>query len=108
LVVCDDVTRFVARPISSIADYRYFVTYSGVRLPLKLVNPLQEAELENRNTYIRAQFDAQERLITVEKIVYGDVELVHHYDYHPNGALKAARITMDDSTAVLDFTTEDH
>ncbi|MBI4723575.1 MAG: hypothetical protein HY765_00655 [Rhodomicrobium sp.] len=84
-------------------EYRYFVTYSGVKLPLRLVNQLDAAELENRNTYIRAQFDGQERLIAVEKFVYGEVELAHRYDYHPNGALKAAHITMDDDTTVLEF-----
>ena len=43
-------------------DFRYFVSYSGVKLPLRLVDPLEEAELENRNTYIRAEFDERERV----------------------------------------------
>lgn len=83
--------------------YRYFVTYSGVKLPLKLVDPLQAAGLSNRNTYFRAEYDDQERLIAVEKIVYGEVEMAHRYDYHPNGALKAAHVTMDGDTVVMEF-----
>jgi hypothetical protein len=85
------------------ADYRYFVTYSGVKLPLRLVNQIQPLELENRNTYIRAQFDDQDRLVAVEKLVYGEVELAHRYEYQPDGALKAAHITMDGETTVMDF-----
>lgn len=89
------------------AQYRYFVTYSGVKLPLRLVNPLQEADLKNRNTYIRAQFDDQERLIAVEKLVYGEVELVHRYEYDQQGALKTAHITMDGETTAISFAGED-
>jgi hypothetical protein len=85
------------------ARYRYFASYSGVKLPLKLINPIQEAGLKNRNTYIRASFDAQERLIELEKYVYGQVELHHRYDYNSEGALRAAYITMDGETAVIDF-----
>ncbi len=85
------------------ADYRYFVTYSGVKLPLRLVNQIQPLELENRNTYIRAQFDGQDRLVAVEKLVYGEVELAHRYEYQPDGSLKAAHITMDGETTVMDF-----
>jgi len=91
------------KPAMPEAECRYFVTYSGVKLPLKLVNPLQAAELCNRNTYFRAEYDDQDRLIAVEKIVYGEVELAHRYDYHANGALKAAHVTMDGDTTVMDF-----
>ena len=84
-------------------SYRYFVTYSGVKLPLKLVGPMEEAEIGHRNTYIRAEFDEKEQLIGVEKLVYGDVELVHRYEYGPGGALKTARITMDGETTVMTF-----
>jgi hypothetical protein len=89
------------------ADFRYFVTYSGIKLPLRLVNQLEAAELENRNTYFRAQYDGQDRLIAVEKLVYGDIELVHRYYYHPTGALKAAHIDMDGETTVLEFPAEE-
>ncbi len=88
------------------AKYRYFVTYSGVKLPLRLVSPLQEADLENRNTYVRARFDDQDRLIAVEKLVYGEVELVHRYEYDQQGAMKAAHITMDGETTAISFAGE--
>ncbi len=83
--------------------YSFFTTYSGVKLPLKLVGPIQEAEVEHRNTYIRAEFDDQDRMIGVEKLVYGEVELTHRYDYDSDGALKTARITMDGETTVMNF-----
>lgn len=87
-------------------DYRYFVTYSGVKLPLKLVNPLEEAELGNRNTFIRAAFDERDRIILVEKMVYGEIELAHQYAYDESGALKTAHVTMDGETTVLNFATQ--
>jgi hypothetical protein len=84
-------------------NYRYFVTYSGVKLPLKLVNPIEEGGLGNRNTYFRAVFDDQDRPISIEKVVYGEIEMAHRYDYDASGALKTAHITMLDETTVMDF-----
>lgn len=72
---------------------RYFVSYTGIRLPLKLVNPLEEAELRNRNTFFRGYFDDQDRLVACQKVVYGEIEMQHRYEYHENGVLKLAEIT---------------
>ena len=75
-------------------ECRYFITYSGVKLPLNLVNPVEEDALSNRNTFIRAFFDTAGALTGFDKLVYGEVELAHRYEYHPNGVLKLARIMM--------------
>lgn len=73
---------------------RHFVTYSGVRLPLKLVTPLAEDQLGNRNTFFRGTFDGFGRLVLCEKLVYGEVEMSHRYQYHGDGAVLArAEIT---------------
>ena len=77
-------------------EYRYFLTYSGVSLPLRLVSPLTASELGNRNTYFRAMFDDSDRLVSCEKIVYGEVELSHLYEYRADGVLARARISMGD------------
>ena len=82
---------------------RFFVSYTGVKLPVRLVNPLEEKDLKNRNTFIRAQFDEQERLVYFEKVVYAHVEMWHRYAYHANGAVKQAEISMDDDLTVLSF-----
>lgn len=76
---------------------RYFISYSGVKLPLNLVNELQDNERENRNTYFRGFYDGRERLVRCEKLVYGEIELLHCYDYYINGALRQAEITDVDS-----------
>ncbi|ACK50711.1 conserved hypothetical protein [Methylocella silvestris BL2] len=81
-------------------DCRYFLSYSGVKLPINLVSPLDPEALANRNTYIRAWFDARERLIRFEKLVYGEIELVHCYDYDDDGVLRRAAITMLDEEPV--------
>jgi hypothetical protein len=88
---------------SEAGDYRYFLTYTGVSLPLNLVSPLSASDLENRNTYFRALYDQAERLLVCEKIVYGEVELRHVYEYAEHGALARARIAMgdDEETEVL-------
>jgi hypothetical protein len=75
---------------------RYFVTYSGVKLPLNLINPLADADLQNRITYFRGYYDEQNRLVTCEKIVYGEIEFVHRYEYHADGAIKRAEIVEPD------------
>lgn len=82
---------------------RYFVSYTGIKLPVKLVNPLELADLNNRNTFIRAFYDDQERLVAFEKMVYGAVEISHRYEYYPDGVVKRAEISMDDETTELNF-----
>lgn len=83
---------------------RYFVSYSGVTLPLNLVNELHGDERANRNTFFLGFYDDQERLVRCEKQVYGERELLHCYQYHNNGALKQAEITdADDELTILHF-----
>jgi hypothetical protein len=78
----------------------YFVTYSGVGLPFRLVEPLPADKIDNRNTYIRAWFTQAGKLAAFDKMVYGEVELAHRYVYHPNGALAHAEIRMVDEDPV--------
>jgi hypothetical protein len=86
---------------------RFFVTYSGVKLPFNLVSELQEHEVQNRNTYFRGHFDSKERLTGFDKFAYGEVELKHRYRYHDNGRLSAAEITdIDGEVTMLVFDTE--
>ncbi|MGD9657898.1 MAG: DUF6156 family protein [Methylocystis sp.] len=85
------------------SNYRYFLSYSGVRLPLKLVSPIEAGALGHRNTYIRASYDAEKRLLRCEKIVYGEVELRHDYEYHANGALSRALIEMGGDETEMRF-----
>jgi hypothetical protein len=75
---------------------RYFLTYTGVKLPLKLLTELEPAQLENRNTYFRGYFDGQDRLVGLQKLVYAEVEMEHRYAYHANGALRSVEITDGD------------
>lgn len=71
---------------------RYFLSYTGVKLPLKLLTELEPAQLENRNTYFKGYYDAEDKLTGVQKMVYGEIEMEHRYAYHPNGALSAVEI----------------
>ncbi len=83
---------------------RFFVTYTGIKLPFRLVNELQASEVENRNTYFQGYFDAQDRLTGFDKLAYGEIELAHRYTYHDNGKLSAAEITdIDGETTMLVF-----
>jgi hypothetical protein len=85
-------------------ECRYFVSYSGVRLPFNLVNAIAVEALSNRNTFIRAYFDDAGMLSGFDKMVYGEVELSHRYEYHGSGRLKRAEIVMlDEEPAVLSF-----
>ena len=59
--------------------------------------------LLNRNTYYRGYFDDQDRLLLCQKIVYGEVESEHQYQYYANGFLKDAQITEDDDVRKVSF-----
>lgn len=86
---------------------RYFVTYTGVRLPFKLVNELEPAEVKNRNTFFTGYFDTKGQLSGFDKFAYGDIELKHRYTYHDNGRLSAAEITdIDGEVTMLLFDAE--
>ncbi|TVZ38802.1 hypothetical protein P886_3184 [Alteromonadaceae bacterium 2753L.S.0a.02] len=83
---------------------RYYLSYTGVRLPLKLVNPLEPAEIENRNTFFGAVLDDQGREAIIHKVVYGDIELAHIYGFDEDGKLRWAEITnADEETQRLEF-----
>lgn len=85
-------------------ECRHFVSYSGVKLPLKLVNPLEETDLDNRNTYFRGWYDSQERIVGCQKVVYGEIEFEHRYEYHANGVLKRAEVSnADEEPRILSF-----
>ena len=79
---------------------RFFVSYSGVKLPFNLVNAIAPEALSNRNTFIRAWFDQAGMLSGFDKLVYGEVELSHRYEYHDNGRLRRAEIVMLDEEPV--------
>jgi hypothetical protein len=91
----------------NLGTLRFFVTYTGVKLPFNLVNELQPSEVENRNTYFRGYFDEQDRLSGFDKLAYGEIELQHHYTYRDNGRLSAAEITdIDGEVTMLLFDAE--
>ena len=69
---------------------RHFVSYSGVKLPLKLITPLDGESVDKRITYYRGYYNQQAQLVAVEKVVYGEIEFEHRYDYHADGRLKSA------------------
>ena len=75
---------------------RCFLTYSGVKLPLQLSQELDTASLRHRNTYFRAEYDAQGRMCRCDKMVYGEVEMRHDYRYNDDGSLSEAVITSAD------------
>jgi len=75
---------------------RFFLSYTGIQLPLRLTGELDAASLRHRNTYLRAQYDDAGRLLRCEKLVYGEVEMRHEYRYADDGRLVAATITQGD------------
>jgi len=83
---------------------RFFVSYSGISCRFNLINAIAVEALSNRNTFIRAYFDDAERLSGFDKMVYGEVELSHRYEYHGNGRLRRAEIMMlDEEPVTMDF-----
>ncbi len=84
-------------------ECRYFLTYTGVKLPFNLVTPLTAQEVDNRNTFFKGYFEA-EQLLGFDKMVYGEIELAHRYTYRPDGTLERAEITdIDGDTTVMEF-----
>ena len=74
----------------------YFTSYTGVSLPLKLVNKLDVNNMDMRITYFKGSYDELDRLTAVEKIVYGEVEFIHRYEYDDGNSLIKATLISDD------------
>jgi uncharacterized protein DUF6156 len=89
-----------AMPDQTSRECRYFVSYSGVRLPFNLINSIAAEALSNRNTFIRGYFNKSGTITGFDKIVYGEVELSHRYEYYDNGRLRRAEIIMLDEEPV--------
>ena len=75
---------------------RYFTSYTGVQLPLKLVNELDAEGVDKRITYFIGYYDEDERLKIIEKFVYGEIEFSHHYEYNEDDELVKAILIEDD------------
>jgi len=71
---------------------RHYIAYTGIRLPYKFVNEISDEELNLRNTYFKAYYDKEGKMTRCEKIVYGEVEFTHNYDYYADGVIKRAEI----------------
>ena len=76
---------------------RCFTSYTGIKLPLKLVNELDNESLDRRITYFKGYFDEQDRLKILEKVVYGEIEFSHHYEYADNDVLSKAILIEEDA-----------
>lgn len=75
---------------------RYYLSYSGIDLPLKLVGDLLPGEVENRNTYFGVLVDTQNQPVLIHKVVYGEVYLQHIYEFDDSQTLISATITTED------------
>jgi len=83
---------------------RYFLTYTGVKLPLTLLNELEPDQLENRIAFFRGYYDGLGRLVRLQKIVYSEVEMEHQYQYDATGLLQRAEIIdIDGEVTVLEY-----
>lgn len=92
-------------PPTAQSHCRYYLTFTGIQLPLNLVHELEPTAITHRNTYFLAHYDDEDRLVLCQKVTYGEIELVHRYQYHDNGRLKRVEvINADNETHVLQYT----
>ncbi len=69
---------------------RFFASFRGVNLPLRLVSELDGEAILHRGIFFVAYYDDEERMIGCDKYVQGCPTLSHRYEYHPGGTLKRA------------------
>jgi len=71
---------------------QFYLSYTGVTLPLKMVSPIEREATENRNTWFGVCVDEAGRITLIHKRVYGELELSHRYEYDDAGRLRLAEI----------------
>ena len=69
-------------------------------LAAALLGAIDPAEFTHRNTYIRAYCAPAGVLKRFNKVVYGEVELTHRYEYRKNGVITKAEISGVDEESV--------
>lgn len=72
---------------------KYYLTYTGVKLPLTLLEELEPDQRDNRNTYFVGIYDDDGRIVEIKKLVYGELEMGHQYFYDESGRLNRAILT---------------
>lgn len=83
---------------------RYFSSYVGTALPLRLVGSLDGLEMDHRNTYVRAYYNAADQLLGFEKWVYGEIQLIHRYGWRKDGRIAWAEVTIpEEETSRVEF-----
>jgi len=75
---------------------RFFASFVGIYLPLRLRSELEPSAIIHSNTYFIAYYDDIGRLTRCDKMVYGDRILSHVYEYYASGLLKSAGVRSDD------------
>ncbi len=84
--------------------HKHFASYTGVSLPLQLITPLDDDDLDQRITFFRGFYDEQSRLVGVQKVVYGEVEFEHRYQYGDDGKISQAELLEpDEDPRILTF-----
>ncbi|WP_230970098.1 DUF6156 family protein [Nitrogeniibacter aestuarii] len=85
---------------------QFYLSYTGVALPLRMVSPIDQAATENRNTWFGVCVDDAGRITLIHKRVYGELELSHRYEYDEAGRLSLAEIVnVDNEGRRLSFDT---
>ena len=76
----------------------YFKSWSGYQVPFKPIEPIDETELEEFDTYYIADYN-QGNLMSFEKIYKGEREWKDHYEYwEDSDKIKQRRMEKNDGT----------
>ena len=75
---------------------RFFASFVGIGLPLRLISELEPSATIHRNTYFIAYYDDVGRLTRCDETVCGGRILSHVYEYYASGLLKSAGVRSDD------------
>jgi hypothetical protein len=73
----------------------YFESFRGYSLPLHPEGPIAEAEAKSRRAYIVAHYDADGRLVRIEKRLDGRVQWADTYEYHGNKLVRRIGINWE-------------
>lgn len=82
---------------------RCFTSYTGIKLPLKLVDELDDESVDRRITYFKGYYDENNRLRVVEKVVYGEIEFSHRSATAPCVALPPPSMASSSQCVLLPF-----
>lgn len=84
-------------------ETKYFATFSGYNIPLKLTEEIPKELALKRDAYYVGFYDEDQRLTCVEKYLDGALFFRHSYFYREDGSLRESKTVNSEGIETVSY-----